>query len=630
MGQPRRSIGGVGRSLCSLVLLALRISSSSALSPTANEPTPKATQHAVFFAHRVVGYLTTRDGVELRYSALLPDGPGPFPSILNYSGYDPGAIGGVAYLADNTAMSVNLDQTLVSHGYAVVGVNARGTGCSEGQFDFLGPDYGRDGADAIEFIATQPWSDGAVGMANWSWAGMSQLATAIEQPVHLKAIAPGMTVGDIRLDSWAPGGVPAPAFVAGWWLYLQDRWDSVAASATHEGDTRCVSQVERNRETAEINNLSHKVIQHPLRDPYIEARHLAAKTAKITVPVLSMTAFQDEAVTSRDGHYQDTLDPQKVWIVQTNGGHDLYESRRFRDTLIAFFDHFVRGLSNGFETRPHAEIWFESTSNGIGHVRQEAVTPGVVATFAPVRPPVATARWWLADGQTLSPTVHLKGHPDAYAYPGHAPTINADEDPDTDRWGPLPADWRTQSLAYTTAPLTERWVTYGSGSADLWVSVNSTDADLQVTLTEVRPDGQEMFVQRGWLRLSDRATDPNRSTPLRPELLDRPEMLQAMSPGQPSLARVELPTFGHIFRPGSRIRLWFETPTATGGYGFAPFSVPTHVTLWHDAEHPSQFVLGRLDQFVAETPRPRCGQVLKQPCRPDPLRTHPPSTHSSH
>ena len=629
IGQLRRSIGGVCLGVCSLVLLALRIPSASALSPTANEPMPQATQRAVFFAHRVVGYLTTRDGVELRYSALLPDGPGPFPSILNYSGYDPGAIGGVAYLADNTAMSVNLDQTLVSNGYAVVGVNARGTGCSEGQFDFLGPDYGRDGADAVEFIASQAWSNGAVGMANWSWAGMAQLATAIEQPSHLKAIAPGMTVGDIRLDSWAPGGVPAPAFVAGWWLYLQDRWDSVAASAVQEGDARCLSQLKRNRTTAENNNLSHIVIQHPIRDAYIEARHLAAKTAQIKVPVLSMTAFQDEAVTSRDGHYQDAMDPQQIWLIQTNGGHDLYESRRFRDTLIAFFDHFVRDQPNGFETRPHAEIWFESTSTGKGHERQEAVKPGVVATFAPGRPLVSAAHWWLADGRRLSPSLPAIGHPDAYAYPGRAPSVDADDDPDQDRWGKLAATWQRESLAFTTPPLRERWVTYGSASADLWVSVNSTDADLQVTLTDVRPDGQEQYVQRGWLRLSDRATDPSRSTALRPTLMDQPDSLRAMTPGTPALARVELPTFAHIFRPGSRIRLWIETPAPTGGYGFAPIAVPTQITLWHDAQHPSQLVLGRLDSPVTETPRPRCGQILKQPCRPDPLGNPISSAHST-
>jgi putative CocE/NonD family hydrolase len=412
-------------------------------------------------------------------------------------------------------------------------------------------------------------------------------------------------------------------------LYLHERWDAVATSATDERDARCLAQLGRNRETAESNNLSHVVIQHPIRDAYIEARHLAATTAKITVPVLSMTAFQDEAVTSRDGHYQDALDPQKIWIVQTNGGHDLYESRRFRDTLLAFFDHFVRGQTNGFETRPHAEIWFDSTSTGNGHDRQEAVTPGVVATFAQVRPPIRAARWWLADGQLLLPAVQANGRADAYQYPGHAPAVDAGDSPDLDRWGPLPVRWKAESLTYTTPPLDDRWVTYGAASADLWVSVNSTDADLQVTLTEVRPDGQEAFVQRGWLRLSDRATDPRQSIPLRPALVDRPETHQAMTPRQPALARIELPTFGHIFRRGSRIRIWIETPAPTGGYGFAPISAPTQVTLWHDAERPSRLVLGRLDSLVADTPRPRCGQVLKQPCRPDPLRNHLRRTHSS-
>lgn len=43
---------------------------------------------------RLEGYLPTGDGTQLRYSVLLPAGKGPFPVIINYSGYDPGAIGG--------------------------------------------------------------------------------------------------------------------------------------------------------------------------------------------------------------------------------------------------------------------------------------------------------------------------------------------------------------------------------------------------------------------------------------------------------------------------------------------------------------------------------------------------------
>src|SRR5579885_2244857 len=88
------------------------------------------------WAKRLEGYLPARDGTELRYSVLLPAGKGPFPVIINYSGYDPGAIGGLAYLHNDTTFSTSLDQTLLDHGFAVMGLQARGTGCSQGTFDF--------------------------------------------------------------------------------------------------------------------------------------------------------------------------------------------------------------------------------------------------------------------------------------------------------------------------------------------------------------------------------------------------------------------------------------------------------------------------------------------------------------
>jgi putative CocE/NonD family hydrolase len=588
----------------------------NALPPVASYA-PPAVSHAPFWGKRLTGYLTVRDGTVLRYSVLLPKGKGPFPTIVNYSGYDPGAIGGRAYLAGDTAMSVNLDRTLVEHGYAVFGVNARGTGCSEGVFDFLGRDYGRDGHDAVEFIAAQPWSTGAVGMANWSWAGMSQIATASERPPHLKAIAPGMVLGDARLDSWFPGGVPAPAFVSGWWDYLHSRWATVRQSAQGESDARCLAQIDRNIETAEPRNLSNIVIQHPLRDAFIEERHLAARTHDIAVPVLSMEAFQDEAVTSREGYYQETLDPEKLWFVQTNGGHDLYESTRFRKLLVDYFDRFVKGAANGFDKRPHVQVWVESGSTGEGHDRQENVRPGFMVT-ADRFPIAATAmRFQLGGGGALLADGASGGDPDAYAYPAPGPSVDADFD--VDRWGELPADWRRGSLAYTSPPLTQTVLAYGSASADLWVSSTATDADLQVTLTEVRPDGQEMFVQRGWLRLSARAQDPVRSTELRPWPADRPETMASLTPGVPVLGRVELTKFAHAFRAGSKLRIWIDTPSQFGGYGFAPTSLPASNKVWHDDAHPSRLVLGLIDPTPVPASRPACGEVLKQPCRPDPL-----------
>ena len=574
-----------------------------------------------YWSKRVTGYIRARDGIPLRFSALLPQGPGPYPVVINYSGYDPGAIGGVSYRRGNTAMSAGLDAVLLEHGFAVVGVNARGTGCSEGVFDFLGATYGTDGADAVEWVAQQSWSTGAVGMANWSWAGMSQVATASERPPHLKAIAPGMVLTDPRLDSWAIGGVPSQGFVTGWWQFLHSRWIAVRRSAEAEHDERCVAQVDRNYAMGETPavNLPSQLLRHPVRDEWIEARTILKRAGRIAVPVLSMEAFQDEATTARGGYYQDRLEPSRLWLVQTNGNHDLYESLRFRDTLIAFLERFVKGVNNGFESRPHVELWEETTTTGTGapHDADEKAVPSWVITRKDFPVQVASRTFVLTDGNALIPEGAPSGPPDSYVYPVDGPTVDAGFG--SAEWGPLSAGWRVGSIAYTSAPLASDMLVYGPISADLWVSSTASDTDLQVTVTDVRPDGQEQFVQRGWLRLSDRALDREHSTVWRPVLCDRPGCTEALTPSVPVLGRVELTKVSHPFRAGSRIRIWIDAPSATGGNGFDHSSLPSTNAIWHDAGHPSRVVFGVLSDVIVPRARPACGLVLMQPCRPDPL-----------
>ena len=50
-------------------------------------------------------------------------------------------------------------------------------------------------------------------------------------------------------------------------------------------------------------------------------------------------------------------------------------------------------------------------------------------------------------------------------------------------------------------------VTIGSGSLDVWVKTPATDVDLEATITDVRPNGKEVYVQSGWLRASHRRLD---------------------------------------------------------------------------------------------------------------------------
>jgi uncharacterized protein len=82
-------------------------------------------------------------------------------------------------------------KAFVKRGYVFVQVEVRGRGRSGGEkSDNLGLQVGRDGYDAVEWIARQPWSDGHVFMYGGSFVGMTQWHTAAQLPPNLSGIAP--------------------------------------------------------------------------------------------------------------------------------------------------------------------------------------------------------------------------------------------------------------------------------------------------------------------------------------------------------------------------------------------------------------------------------------------------------
>src|SRR6476661_4191010 len=88
--------------------------SASTKNPSGKSPRGDQARHMKpFWAKRLTGYLKTRDGEELHYSVLLPPGSGPFPTLVVYSGYSPGAIGGAAYLAGNVNYPRDIEEQLL-------------------------------------------------------------------------------------------------------------------------------------------------------------------------------------------------------------------------------------------------------------------------------------------------------------------------------------------------------------------------------------------------------------------------------------------------------------------------------------------------------------------------------------
>jgi putative CocE/NonD family hydrolase len=564
------------------------------------------------------GYLTARDGTRLRWSVIRPDDKARHPVLLNYEGYAAGSDP-----ADNGVST--FEQRILDRGYALMGLSVRGTGCSAGAFDPFAPTMGTDGADGIEWAAKQAWSDGRVGMIGVSFGGITQLLTAAARPAHLKAIAPSSALSDLYRDVTYPGGVLEYDFTFAWTgIQKEGGTEYTLTGAPRDGDSECV----QNHVTHEVANADGENFIPALivNNPYFDdsgkwiTRAPNAGFGKIDVPVYLHNAWQDEQL---PGRIYESLGmfkhPGEVWADFTNGNHgrDYYQASAEQRTLD-FLDHFVRGTDNGFERKvPHMTLGLET--------KLADNEPTWRITGKSLEPKVDPYALSLRTGGRLTAAPAAAGEaPDTYAYP--MPSSDVLEPGPTEggmstgqfAWkAPVPPGG---AVAYTTAPLASDLVVAGPASLDLWLASTGTDTDVQATITEVRPDGQETYVQRGWLRASHRKLDPKRSTAVRPYQTHLRADAQPLTAGEPTPMRLEVFPFAHAFRKGSRLRLWIEAPTGhTGFWAFTPTGGPAQNSVLHDPAHPSRLVLGELPGETARAPLPACDTLRNQPCRADPL-----------
>jgi hypothetical protein len=552
---------------------------------------------------RETGYITLPDGVLLAYTAVYPNDGLRHPTLFEYSGYNPGAVPDEPYIA-----------RYVPKGYAFIGVNIRGTGCSGGTFDFFEPQQARDGAYVIDhFIANRLWSNGDVAMIGKSYPGITQLFVAEQKPTHLRAIAPGHFYADAYRDVAYPGGILNYAF-ASLWSFISQPEPGYASGIQKiaGGDARCARSVSSHTVTNARYNPFIQAQEHRFDDAVTLERSPGPHIKDIDVPVFTVLAWQDEQLASRQSHILSELDVP-YWVILSNGDHGMYRTPQSLAQLDRFYDHFLKGEDNGFEQTPHVQVWWEA---------KNATRGPTWVTGHPSWPvPVTPQRLFLASGGTLGDEAPQNAAaPDPYLYPAGSqgignPRYGLSFLPDVYMWGVKPPPGT--ALAYSSMPLASDTVALGSASLDLWIASSAIDTDLEATITEVRADGQEMFVEKGWLRASHRALDATRSTVLRPYQTHQESDFAPLVPGQITPVRVEIFPFGHVFRKGSSIRVWIEAPTVLPElWGFALTPIPAVNLIYHDPEHPSSLVLPIANVPIESASPPECGSLVRQPCRP--------------
>ncbi|HVJ86585.1 MAG TPA: CocE/NonD family hydrolase, partial [Caulifigura sp.] len=454
------------------------------------------------------GYITTRDGTKLCYRVVLPDrklhGPGPYDLIITYSGYQPGL--------KTTDAHQNIPfEKFSALGYAVAGVNMRGSGCSGGAFDFMEPLTWLDGYDMVEAFAAQPWVDN-VALGDQSWPGLTQLYVASTQPPSLDAIVAGSVVGDFYRDVFYPGGIPNIGFGHLWpgGRDAENAWPTRRREVNELVKIDPVAAANQALRGQNIN-LVETIRKHPEYDDYWTRRSAERLVSRIKVPVLQVVSWQDPQVGGRPAtlveHYAEST---PVRLVGVNGFHQYWHGDVFNE-ITQFLEVYLK------KRDPQAIAAYESHDRFVALVESDdrGRTRGRFTLSS--LPTKGEGRRFLLRSELAADDADNGGATSTFRYDASKP-------------GSWTSPAQDQS-AFTSKPLETQLVLAGPGSADLWISAAAEDVDLQITLSEVRPDGLEMLIQSGWLRASHRALDEPASSPLRPVHPHTREAAQKLVPG---------------------------------------------------------------------------------------------------
>ncbi|RKK10054.1 hypothetical protein BFJ68_g15583 [Fusarium oxysporum] len=306
------------------------------------DPERAAFQADTIFESDVV--IPMRDGINLRadiYRPATQDTNAKVPTILAWGPY--GKRGGAYHVLDVIPLRVGVPKSRTSNyekfeapdpaewtakGYAIANVDMRGCFDSEGIIGWWGSLEANDGYDTIEWLAAQPWCNGSVAMCGNSWLAISQWFIAAAKPPHLKCIAPLEGASDLYREFIAHGGIPNKGFM--------DLLSGVMFGRNQQEDV--MGMIEKD----------------PHWNDYWEDKK--AKLEDIEVPSYIVASYSTKLHSAGSFRaYERVKGPKWLRVHPTQEWHDIY-SEACNDELLKFFDHYLKGVENDWESTPEVRI----------------------------------------------------------------------------------------------------------------------------------------------------------------------------------------------------------------------------------------------------------------------------------
>ncbi|MGA2463443.1 MAG: CocE/NonD family hydrolase [Thermodesulfobacteriota bacterium] len=496
-------------------------------------PSPSVTiENGIRIENDVV--VRMRDGATIFVNIYRPEGATKVPAIVAWSPYGkfeaygerlmlpigvpPGAISSMAKFESP-------DPAYWCHyGYAVINPDVRGAGNSEGEVLCFGTRDGKDGYDLIEWVASQDWCNGKVGLTGNSWVAMAQWYIAAEKPPHLACIAPWGATSDIYREFVAWGGIPEVGF-----SNMLIRW----VRNTLHGRATGVGLAE---------DYLAMIRKYPLMNAYWEDK--VACFENIEIPVYVTACWLHFHLHGSIEGFRRIASPKKwLRLERDSQWADACTPENLED-LGRFFGRYLKDIRNGWELTPRVRV----TMMDYGDVDYQVNRPEKEFPLARTQ-----YKKLFLDARTsrlLPEPVEQESSVRYDAAGGLATfTIRFDED--------------TELTGYLKLRL---WVEAdGSDDMDLFVTVQKLDE--KGAFVPLKLIGEPHPGLPGKLRVSHRELDEEQSTVYQPIHTHRREQL--LKPGEIVPVEIEIWPTSLLWHAGQQLRLvvsghyirepgWFE------------------------------------------------------------------------
>ncbi len=464
-------------------------------------------------------------------------------------------------------------------GYALVAQDTRGRFASEGTdsvffTDGRGPNM--DGYDTVDWIISQPWSDGRVGAAGASAGGITTyLALASGHPAIVCAIS-AYAPSDLYAEAMFPGGVYRQQMIDGW---MTKHGMAHMLSAVHEHPSR--------------DSLWERVAMPPVVDKINSAVfHWGGWYDPFTAgTVNAFLALKNGGGPNARAHQKLVMGP---WDHGGQGKHTVGElTYPANSTEIdlegmqrAWQDTYLMGSTDAADTLRPVHYYL------MGNV-DDSTAPGNQWRTADTWPPVGATptAWYLAEDGMLSPEPPPSESSQSYVHDPRNPVPTTGGANLFKPRGPTDQreiEARADVLVFTTRELEEPLTIAGPVRAMLHASSEARDTDFMVRLCDVYPDGRSMLVCDGAVRARYR---------------EGPRWESFLEPGEVCEFTINLGPTALVFNRGHRVRIsvsssnfprYAVNPNTPTPFLHDTVGVPARNTIYFGGTRPSRIILSAL------------------------------------